>query len=98
MSLSTALSIAASGLSTYSRLSDIAANNIANADVEGFVRKEGSLVAVTRDGVGLGVALSDILRSANPSLAREARREAGLSAFLDVQADAPRGYVVELGP
>ena len=33
ISLSTALSIAASGLGTYTRLSDIAANNIANADV-----------------------------------------------------------------
>ncbi|HEX5078593.1 MAG TPA: flagellar hook-associated protein FlgK [Geminicoccaceae bacterium] len=97
MSLSTALSIAASGLGTYSRLSDIAANNIANADVEGFVRKEGSLVSVTRDGRGLGVSLGEILRSANPSLAREARRETGLGAFLDVQAEALRAYAVELG-
>jgi flagellar hook-associated protein 1 FlgK len=97
MSLSTALSIAASGLGTYSRLSDIAANNIANADVEGFVRKEGSLSSVVRDGRGLGVALSDILRHANPSLAREARREGALGAFLDVQADALAAYAVELG-
>ena len=97
MSLSTALSIAASGLGAYSRLSTIAANNIANADVEGFVRKEGSLVAVARDGQGLGVALADILRHANPSLAREARREGGLGAFLDVQADALGAYAVELG-
>src|SRR5919106_3504685 len=97
MSLSTALSIAASGLGAYSRLSTIAANNIANADVEGFVRKEGSLVAVARDGQGLGVALADILRHANPSLAREARREAGLGAFLDVQAAALGAYAVELG-
>lgn len=97
MSLSTALSIAASGLGTYARLSDIAANNIANADVEGFVRKEGSLVPVVRDGRGLGVALNDILRHANPSLAREARREGGLAAFLDVQADALGAYAVELG-
>jgi flagellar hook-associated protein 1 len=97
MSLSTALSIAASGLGVYSRLSDIAANNIANADVEGFVRKEGSLVSVTRDGRGLGVALADILRHANPSLAREARREGALGAFLDVQAEALGAYAVELG-
>ncbi|MGH6912691.1 MAG: flagellar basal body protein, partial [Geminicoccales bacterium] len=97
MSLSTALSIAASGLGTYSRLSDIAANNIANADVEGFVRKEGRLVSVTRDGRGLGVALADILRHANPSLAREARREGALGAFLDVQAEALGAYAVEIG-
>jgi flagellar hook-associated protein 1 FlgK len=97
MSLSTALSIAASGLSTYGRLSDIAANNIANADVEGFVRKEGSLASVTRDGHGLGVTLSAILRHANPSLAREARREGALGAFLDVQAEALGAYAIELG-
>jgi flagellar hook-associated protein 1 FlgK len=97
MSLSTALSIAASGLGAYSRLSDVAANNIANADVEGFVRKEGRLESVTRDGRGLGVALADILRHANPALAREARREGALSAFLDVQAEALGAYAVELG-
>jgi flagellar hook-associated protein 1 FlgK len=97
MSLSTALSIAASGLGVYSRLSAIAADNIANADVEGFVRKEGSLVSVTRDARGLGVELADILRHANPSLAREARREAAQSAFLDVQAKALEAYAVELG-
>jgi flagellar hook-associated protein 1 FlgK len=97
MSLSTALSIAASGLGVYSRLSDIAANNIANADVEGFVRKEGSLVSVTRDGRGLGVALADILRHASPALTREARREGALGAFVDVQAEALGAYAVELG-
>jgi flagellar hook-associated protein 1 FlgK len=97
MSISTALSIAASGLGTYSRLSDVAANNIANADVAGFVRKEGRLESVTRDGIGLGVGLADILRHANPSLAREARREGGQSAFLDVQAEALSAYAVELG-
>jgi flagellar hook-associated protein 1 FlgK len=97
MSLSTALSIAASGLSTYSRLSDIAANNIANADVEGFVRKEGNLASVTRDGLGLGVEVADILRQASPSLAREARREGALDAFLQVQAEALGAYAIELG-
>jgi flagellar hook-associated protein 1 FlgK len=97
MSLSTALSIAASGLGVYGRLSEIAANNIANADVDGFVRKEGSLVSVARDGRGLGVALQDILRHANPSLAREARREGALGAFLDVQAEALQVYASELG-
>jgi flagellar hook-associated protein 1 FlgK len=97
MSISTALSIAASGLGTYSRLSDIAANNIANADVEGFVRKEGRLEAVTRDGQGLGVAIADILRHANPALAREARREGALAAFLDVQAEARGAFAIELG-
>jgi len=97
MSLSTALSIAASGLGTYGRLSAIAANNIANADVEGFVRKEGTLASVTRDGQGLGVALAEILRHANPALAREARREGGLGAFLDVQAEALGAYAIGLG-
>jgi flagellar hook-associated protein 1 FlgK len=97
MSISTALSIAASGLATYSRLSDIAANNIANADVDGFVRKEGRLESLTRDGRGLGVALADILRHANPALAREARRESALGAFLDVQAEALGTYAIELG-
>jgi flagellar hook-associated protein 1 FlgK len=97
MSLSTALSIAGSGLGTYSRLSEIAANNIANADVEGFVRKEGRIGSVTRYGRGLGVTLADILRHANPSLAREARREGALGAFLAVQAEALGAYAIELG-
>jgi flagellar hook-associated protein 1 FlgK len=97
MSISTALQVAASGLATYGRLSDIAANNIANADVDGFVRKEGRLESVTRAGRGLGVALADILRHANPSLAREARREGALVAFLDVQSEALAAYAVELG-
>jgi flagellar hook-associated protein 1 FlgK len=97
MSITTALAIAGTGVSTYSRMAEITANNIANADVEGYVRKEADLVSLARDGEGRGVNVAGILRHANEALARDARREAGVSAFLGEEARALAAYAAELG-
>ena len=97
MSITVALSIAGTGVSTYSRMAEIAANNIANADDEGFVRKDADLAALVRDGRGVGVEVAGILRHANTALARDARREGALSALFDAQAEALQAYALELG-
>lgn len=97
MSISAALSIAGTGVRTYSRMAEIGANNIANADVEGFVRKDAGLASLVREGRGAGVGVEDILRHANAALARDARREAGSAAFLEEQASTFAAYAAELG-
>ncbi|WGF87630.1 flagellar hook-associated protein FlgK [Marinivivus vitaminiproducens] len=97
MSLSTAFSIASTGLRATARQADIAAGNIANAQVEGYVRKEAGLATRVTAGVGGGVDIAAIRRPVDAALARDARRETGAEAALDVRADALKTYATELG-
>lgn len=74
MGLSTALSIANSGLTTVSRAAEIVSNNVANASVEGYSSQSLALSSQLVDGHGAGVRIDAITRSEN-LLATSARRQ-----------------------
>lgn len=97
MSLSTALSIASSGLHAAARQADIAAGNIAGAQVEGYVRKDIALATRVTAGAGSGVDVQGVRRPVDAALARDARRETAAEQALAARADALKAYTAELG-
>lgn len=60
MSLSFALTNAYTGLRSSARMAEVTANNIANANTEGYARREVNLQASVTDGRGSGVRISGI--------------------------------------
>ena len=73
MSLGTSLSTALTGLTAVQSALQIASNNIANANTEGYTRKEVTPLPILIAGQGVGVDLSDISRNVNDVLVRELR-------------------------
>lgn len=71
MSLTAALQNAISGLQVAQRALDVTAQNISNANTEGYSRKEVSQEAVILGGRGAGVAISDVLRAADALLLKD---------------------------
>jgi flagellar hook-associated protein 1 FlgK len=95
--LSSALFIAGNGLRAFQRQSDIVAHNIANAQTEGFVRKESPLIPNVVAGRGQGVYSSQVRRAVDEFLQRDERRETALGSFHDTRADSLDMYVQTLG-
>ncbi|MDJ0932521.1 flagellar basal body protein [Breoghania sp.] len=60
MSLSTASSIASSSLTATQAQLSVTAANIANADTDGYTRKEASSSTLVTSGVGTGVEVSEL--------------------------------------
>lgn len=77
MSITSALDAALSGLRTARRGLEITANNITNADTEGYVRKIAQQSPVVIDGEGRGVRMEEARRAADAFLTAELRRETG---------------------
>ena len=73
MSLSQAIQTAVSGLQATQRALQTTSDNIANANTDGFTRKEVSFVNVNRAGTGVGVEISSISRSVDEFLLRQIR-------------------------
>jgi flagellar hook-associated protein 1 len=73
MSLSTALTNAATGLAGSSRLADTISNNVANAMTPGFGRRTTELTSLTLGGYGSGVRVLATTRAENPLLTAERR-------------------------
>ncbi|MEM7546444.1 MAG: flagellar hook-associated protein FlgK [Pseudomonadota bacterium] len=73
MSLSLALSNALTGLRANSTQADIIANNVANAQTEGYGRRNVALSPAAIGGAGAGVRVDGIVRAASP-VTTEARR------------------------
>src|SRR3954452_13863263 len=77
---------------------DVTGQNIANANTEGYTRQRvdmqaqvGSVVPVrwaTTDGLGTGVAVSDVQRLRDQYLENRGRTEHGNNAYLTNQASA----------
>lgn len=80
MSISQALSNAASGLGAASRQAGLASQNIANALTPGYARREISLAERVVAGRGAGVRVAGVDRAAAPALARERRLADGVAA------------------
>lgn len=73
MTISQALSNAASGLTAASRRAGVTSNNIANALTEGYSRRDVALSERVTGGVGAGVMVAGIHRASNPSVTYERR-------------------------
>lgn len=81
MSLSASLSSAFSGLAAMSRMTEVVASNIANANTPGFVRREGQLSSRGLDGAVSGVRVTDVRRDVDRALLADRRSsDAGAGA------------------
>ncbi len=69
MALSSALNIAASGLTATARLAQTASNNLSNSQTEGYGRREATLLAGQLGGVRVGT----IIRQTDPGLIGDRR-------------------------
>jgi len=78
MSITSALDAALSGLRTARRGLEITANNITNANTDGYVRKIAQQSSVVIDGEGRGVRMEEAQRAADSFLTAELRRENGV--------------------
>lgn len=85
MTLSSAISTAASGMRASQAAISTTSNNIANADVDGYTRKSATFQTVVVSGAGSGVSLSEIQRQVDAGLERRtntARSQSGLSQII----------------
>ncbi len=85
--ITAALRTAASGLLTNQSALQIIANNISNANTDGYSRKIINPQTVVIDGVGVGVKLSDITRRVDEGLMRSLRLENSEMNKYTVQED-----------
>ena len=93
MSLSSALHIATTGLTTAQTQSRITADNISNAMTPGHVRREAVLVST---GTG-GAVVSEVRRDVDAALVRMARAESGKMAHQQAIQEGLRDYTIYLG-
>jgi flagellar hook-associated protein 1 FlgK len=87
MTLSSAISIAASGMRATQAAISTASNNIANADVDGYTKKSATAQTVVVSGVGSGVSLSEIQRQVDAGLERRTNTARSQSGLTEVIAD-----------
>jgi len=83
--LTLALDTARSGLLTNQAALDVIANNVSNANTEGYTRKDPKFESRTLAGVGAGVELSQISRQVDEGLRRTIREELGALNAMDAQ-------------
>ncbi len=90
MSLTAALASAVSGLNVAQRALSVTANNVANANTEGYSRKIVSQQALVVGNRGAGVEATEVTRLTDEFLTQEIRRQssvAGRSAMLQRYQD-----------
>ena len=92
MSISSALSVATSGLRATSVQTDLISRNIANASTEGYTRKSAELM--TRQG---GVIVQGVTREVDGLLDRLDRSNISASARADTMAAGLKSYTDMLG-
>ncbi len=85
MSLTVSLRTALSGLQINQAAITTTSNNVANANTEGYTRKEVEPTARTIIGQGAGVELGALRRSVDDRLVREIREGAAMLGTLDVK-------------
>ncbi len=89
MSISNALSNAASGLAASARLADTISNNVANAMTPGYGTRTTTLSSLSLGGYGSGVRVSGTSRAENPFLTSERR---GMDAALGATGTRSDAY------
>jgi flagellar hook-associated protein 1 len=83
MSLSSALSIAMSGLTANQAGLAIVSSNIANANTPGYVSQSVNQIEAPTDGVGTGVQVAGITRSLNTYVQSQLRTETSGGGYAD---------------
>lgn len=95
MSITSALNAAGTGLASSQTLSQVAADNVANAMTPGFVRRRAVLVS---PGIGQGgVIVTEIRREVDASLNRMARLENGKMMRQQAVYESLQNYTIYLG-
>lgn len=74
MSLNFAIQNATSGLNATSRQAEVTANNVANANTEGYDRREAQLAAQVLAGKGAGVRVLSVERATAEAITADRRR------------------------
>ncbi len=80
MTLTTALSTALTGLDVARRSLQVTANNVANVNTEGFVRKKLEQSSLVLDGRGMGARSEEVERITDRFLTGELRRQRSVAA------------------
>ncbi len=80
MTLTTALSTALTGLDVARRSLQVTANNVANVNTEGYVRKKLDQSSLVLDGRGMGARAEEVARVTDRFLTNELRRQRSVLA------------------
>ena len=96
MSLNSALLVSRSGLEATQAWSDLTSRNIANANTEGYVRKDVSFSTLA-PGSGGGAVVSEVKREVDASLDRMYRTETGKMAAQQQIYEGVQAYTAVLG-
>ena len=97
MSISGALSNAASGLAASARLADTISNNVANAMTPGFAKRTTELSSLALGGYGSGVRVAGTGRAENPFLTAERRGMDAALGATGTRSDAYERMMAALG-
>ncbi|MEL7490474.1 MAG: flagellar hook-associated protein FlgK [Pseudomonadota bacterium] len=97
MSVGQALSNALSGLSAAGRRASVTANNIANAQTEGFAARRVDLAERVTAGVGAGVEVAGVQRAVAPAVTAERRIADAELAGEEAAAEALSRIVDRIG-
>jgi len=97
MTIQTAISAALSGLRASQVLLSTTSHNIANAQTEGFVRKDTALSNAFTAGVGQGVKIDGITRNVDEILIRDSRFETSRYSGSEVRASLLSDYTTTVG-
>ncbi|KQI69956.1 hypothetical protein AN189_00650 [Loktanella sp. 3ANDIMAR09] len=88
MSISQSLNNAVSGLNANARRAEVISANLANAQTEGYARRELLTSAQTVGGTSAGVRIDGIRRYSDPIVLGDRRQADGEVAFADTQVEA----------
>jgi flagellar hook-associated protein 1 FlgK len=84
VSLTAALASAVSGLNVAQRALSVTANNVANANTDGYSRKIVSQQALVVGNRGAGVEVTEVARLTDDFLTQEIRRQSSVSGRSEV--------------
>ena len=88
MGLSSALSIASSGLNGVQYALSVASQNVANANTAGYVRESATLLSAEGNGIGSGVRAGLTLRASDPGLQKQVWTQSATVAGLQTTDNA----------
>ena len=87
MSLEVTMKNAISGLHSSKQTLQVIANNIANVNTDGFVRKDVKLTSRIIGGTGYGVELSSLNRTVDEGILKQLRKESGTLEKIALEED-----------
>ncbi len=97
MTISGSMSSALSGLAAAARAAEVVSSNIANAQTEGYGRREVQLAARTVGSTGQGVQVAGVTRAVDPAILADRRLSDAGAAGRDLRAAFHSGLETALG-